>query len=198
MIVYRELEVENSFEGGAGYFGEDRLRTRWCDPIVQGIFINSASIPAMDYNKMRQQIQNTTDNTGYEYLIVIPNNPEFKQWADSIMVFRQKQGILTDSKTLNEMGVSKVSGLNGYFNEACNTWDIPPAVILLMADYVSNPNNSIISPIWDNYCASDNIFSDVNNDDMPDMIFARITAKNNNSSGRCFYITSLQCKLEYA
>jgi len=178
LIVYRDVEVEISFEGSTGHFGEDRLRSRWWDPIIQDAFINSASIPEMDYNKMMQQITNSTDNAGCEYLIVIPNNPEFKQWADSIRLFRQKQGILTDIKTLDEIGTNTVTGLESYFNEAYNTWDIPPAAILLLADYGTNADNSITSPIWDNYCASDNIFSDVNNDDMPDMIFARITANN--------------------
>jgi len=178
LIVYRDVEVEIGFEGGTGYFGEDRLRSRWWDPIIMDIFINSASIPEMDYNKMRQEITGQTDNAGCEYLIVTPNNPEFKQWADSIRIFRQKQGILTDVITLDEIGTNSVNGLENYFNDAYNTWDIPPAAILLLADYGSNASNSITSPIWDNYCASDNIFSDVNNDDMPDMIFARITANN--------------------
>jgi len=178
LIVYRDVELEIEFEGGAGYFGEDRLRSRWWDPILEDVFINSASIPEMDYNKMRQQTQNVRDDAGCEYLIVIPDNPEFKQWADSIRLFRQKQGILTDIITLDEIGTNSVNGLKTYFSDAYNTWDIPPAAILLLADYGSNANNSIISPIWDNYCASDNIFSDVNNDDMPDMIFARITANN--------------------
>ena len=178
LIVYRDVEVEISFEGSTGHFGEDRLRSRWWDPIIQDAFINSALIPEMDYNKMRQQITNSTDNAGCEYLIVIPNNPEFKQWADSIRLFRQKQGISTDIITLDEIGTNTVNGLKSYFSDAYNTWDIPPAAILLLADYGSNASNSITSPIWDNYCASDNIFSDVNNDDMPDMIFARITANN--------------------
>jgi hypothetical protein len=178
LIVYRDVELEISFEGGNGHFGEDRLRSRWWDPIIQDAFINSASIPEMDYNKMRQEITNLTDNAGCEYLIVIPNNPEFKQWADSIRIFRQKQGISTDIMTLDEIGTNTVNGLEAYFNEAYNTWDVPPAAILLLADYGTNAANSITSPIWDNYCASDNIFSDVDNDDMPDMIFARITANN--------------------
>ena len=47
-----------------------------------------------------------------------------------------------------------------------------------MADYGTNANNSIISPIYDNYCVSDNIFADVTGNHMPDMIFARMTAQN--------------------
>ena len=45
-------------------------------------------------------------------------------------------------------------------------------------DYGTNAANSIVSPIWDSYCVSDNIYADVTNNDMPDIIFARITAQN--------------------
>ena len=178
LIVYRDVEVEIVFEGGTGHFGSDRLRNRWWDPIVQDVFLNSASLPEMDYNKMRQQAQNLRDDAGCEYLIVVPNNPEFSQWADSIKLFRQKQGILTNIVTLDDIGSNTVSGLENYFNNAYNTWDIPPAAVLLLADYGTNANSTIIAPIWDNYCASDNIFADVNNNKVPDMIFARITANN--------------------
>ncbi|MFP4469864.1 MAG: C25 family cysteine peptidase [Bacteroidales bacterium] len=178
LVVYRDIRVEIEFEGGSGYIGEDRLRSRWWDPIMQDVFLNSASLPEIDYNKRRQQIMSSRDDAGYEYLIVVPNNPEFSAWADSIKQFRQKQGILTGIMTLDEIGTNTASGLENFFNDAYNNWDIPPAAVLLLADYGTNAANTIISPIYNSYCASDNIYSDVDNDDMPDMIFARITANN--------------------
>jgi len=176
--IYRDVEVEVSFEGGTGEFGDTRLRSYWWDPIMQDAFLNSAALPEIDYNKHRQQVMNSTRDAGYEYLIVVPNNPEFTQWADSIKDFRQKQGILTGIVTLDEIGGNTTTILENYFNDAFNNWDIPPAAVLLLADYGTNAANSIVSPIWDNYCASDNIYADVNNNDMPDMVFARITANN--------------------
>ncbi len=176
--IYRDVEVEVTFEGGTGEFGDTRLRSYWWEPILQDAFLNSASLPTIDYNKHRQQVMNSTRDAGYEYLIIVPNNPEFSQWADSIKDFRQKQGILTGVVTLDEIGGNSTTVLENYFNDAYNNWDIPPAAVLLLADYGTNAANSIISPIWDSYCASDNIYADVNNNDMPDIVFARITANN--------------------
>lgn len=177
LLVYRDVKVEITFEGGRGEFGDNRLRSRWWDPIMKDIFLNYASLPQVDYNQQHQQARKNRDE-GYEYLIVVPNNPEFMQWADSIRDFRQEQGILTGIVTLDEIGTTGATGLKNYFHNIYNTWTIPPAAILLLADYGTNAANSIISPIWDNYCASDNIYADVNNNSMPDIIFARITANN--------------------
>jgi hypothetical protein len=50
---------------------------------------------------------------------------------------------------------------------------------LLLSDYQSSGlSYGITSPLWDNYCVSDNIYADVDNNDLPEMTFARITAQN--------------------
>lgn len=174
LIVYRDIEVAISFEGGNGQFGEERLRSRWFDPILRDVFLNQASIPVMDYNKSFQG----TKDLGCEYLIVTPNNEDFQAWADSIKQFRTLQGIMTDVVTLDDIGGNNVNTLEGYFNDAYNTWDIVPAAVLLLGDYSTNASEGIVSPIWDNYCVSDNIYADVTNNDMPDIIFARMTAQD--------------------
>jgi hypothetical protein len=171
LIIYRDIKFEVSFEGGDGQFGEDRLRSRWWDPIHQDVFLNSATLPEIDYNRQRNEAM-TRNGSGCEYLIVVPNGPEFYQWADSIRQFRQKQGILTDIVTLDEIGGTSATQLKNYFTQAYSTWDIPPAAVLLLADYGNNANNSITSPIYNNYCVSDNIFADMTNNHMPDVVFA--------------------------
>ncbi len=45
LIVNQDIEVEVTFEGGNGQFGEDRLRSRWWDPIIRDAVVNQASIP---------------------------------------------------------------------------------------------------------------------------------------------------------
>jgi hypothetical protein len=177
LIVYRDIAFEVTFEGGDGNFGEDRLRSRWWDPIHQDALLNSAMLPEIDYNRQRNEAM-TRNGSGCEYLIVVPNAPEFYQWADSIKQFRQKQGILTDIVTLDEIGGTSAAQVKNYFTQAYSTWDIPPAAVLLLADYGSNANNSITSPIYNNYCVSDNMFADMTNNHMPDVVFARITANN--------------------
>lgn len=177
LVIYRDIDIEIVFEGGNGHFGEDRLRSRWFDPILEDALMNYNSLPVIDYSARVQQNKNS-DATGFEYLIVIPNNPIWLPYAQQIKEWRTKQGILTGIKTLSEIGGSTVAILENYFNNAFNTWDIPPVAVLLMADFGTDANNSIISPIYNSYCASDNIFADVNGNHMPDMVFARMTAQN--------------------
>lgn len=171
LVVNKDIEIEISFEGGNNKYGEDRLRNRWWDPIIQDAVINPEVI---------KEISNSskgTAQTGCEYLIIVPDDPIFISWADSLKNFRNCQGILTEIMTTTEVGGNTVTAIEGFINNAYNTWDIPPAAVLLMADFGLGEDR-IISPIYDNYCASDNIFADVDNDQMPDVIFARMTAQN--------------------
>ncbi len=174
LLVYRDIEIEVIFDGGTNHFGEDRLRSRWWDPILSDALLNFESLPKPDYNKAFQ----ATEDMGCEYLIVTPTNPEFLQWADSIKQFRTMQGIMTDIMTVEDCGGNNVNALENFFNDAFNTWDIVPSAVLILGDYGTNSATSITSPIWNNYCVSDNIWADVNGNDMPDIIFARMTAQN--------------------
>ncbi|MBN3034729.1 MAG: T9SS type A sorting domain-containing protein [Bacteroidales bacterium] len=175
LIVYRDLEIRVTFEGGNGQFGDNRLRSRWWDPLFSDMFLNFETLPEMDYNR---SFQGDTRDTGCEYLIVVPTGAEFQQWADSIRIFRNRQGIQTDVVTVDDCGGNTATALEAYFNNAYNNWDIVPAAVLLMADYGTNPAMNIIAPIYNNYCASDNIYADVTGNSMPDIVFARMTANS--------------------
>jgi len=175
LTVYRDIQVKVSFEGGNGQFGEDRLRSRWWEPMFSDMFLNYESLPKVNYNK---SFQGPTDDLGCEYLIITPTGADFLQWADSIKKFRMRQGILTDIKTVEEVGGNNVNTIENYINDAYNNWDIVPAAVLIMADYGTNATNSITSPIYNSYCVSDNIWADVTGNQMPDIVFARMTAQN--------------------
>jgi Peptidase family C25/Propeptide_C25/Secretion system C-terminal sorting domain len=175
LIVYRDIEIEVEFIGGNGHFGEDRLRSRSFDQILGNSVMNCASLEKINYD---QRILNQRSDEGCEYLIVSPDGAEFQQWADSIRMFRIQQGITTEIVTISEIGNNNAITLENYFNNAYNTWTTPPTAVLLLGDYGSDPNTQVMSPIWDNYCVSDNIYADVNGNSMPDMVFARITARN--------------------
>ena len=131
LIVYRDIKVEISFNGGNGHFGEDRLRSRWWDPILSDMLLNYETLPKMDYNRSFQ----SKDETGCEYLIIVPNDIAFTVWADSIKKFRTTQGIYTDIATLNEIGGNTPELIEGYIDMAYNTWDIVPVACLLLGDY---------------------------------------------------------------
>ncbi len=173
--ILRDIEVEISCSGGDGVYGEERLRNRYWDAILQDALINYSSLPKINYDQ-RQSVP--ADNTGYEYLIITPTGSAFIQWADSIRRFRIRQGISTVVKTLAEVGGNTTSAIESYINNAYNTWNPAPAAVLLLGDYGTDASNSVISPIYDSYCVSDNIYGDVDGNHLPDISMARITANN--------------------
>ncbi|MCF8333276.1 MAG: T9SS type A sorting domain-containing protein [Bacteroidales bacterium] len=175
LIVYRDLEVEVTYTGGNNQFGEAKYRSRWFDPLIKDAVLNRSVIPEKDYTR---KLSGNSREEGCEYLIVSPDGEEFQQWADSIKRFRNMQGIHTKVVTLSEIGANDPDVLESYFDEAYNTWDTPPAAVLLLGDYGDDMENRVISPIYDSYCASDNIYADVTGNHMPDMVFGRITAQN--------------------
>ena len=95
LIVYRDLKVQVSFIGGNGHFGEDRLRSRWWDPMLESILLNYSSLPQVEY---KYQSDSMTED--FEYLIITPNNPDYLSWADTIKNWRTTQGIRTGIVTL--------------------------------------------------------------------------------------------------
>ncbi len=173
LIVYRDIDIEIGFIGGSGHFGEDRLRSRWWDPILEDALFNYASLPGIDYNR-----RFNTETAGCEYLIIRPDGAEFAKWADSIKNFRVQQGICTKIVTITEVGGNVATTVENYVNNAYNTWTPAPAAVLMLGDYGTSTSNSLISPIYNNYCVSDNILADVNGNQMPDIAFARMTANN--------------------
>lgn len=176
LIVYRDIQFEVVVEGGKNIYCEDGYRSRYWDPILSDMLLNYNNLPKIDYNK--RYTDSTKDETGCEYLIVSPNGDDFTAWADTIRRFRNKQGVYTKIVTLEEIGSNTANGLEDYFDDIYQNWDIKPAAVLLLGDYGTDAETQITSPIWDNYCVSDNIFADVSGNDMPDIIFARITARD--------------------
>lgn len=119
-----------------------------------------------------------SDETGCEYIIISPNADYFVQWANEIKNFRNKQGIITEVFTLEEIGGNSVNEIEDFLNNAYTGWDISPIGVLLLGDYGTNSENSIISPVFNGYCVADNMFADVDGDDLPEMVISRICATN--------------------
>ena len=117
-----------------------------------------------------------TPQDGAEYLIISPNGQHFILWANALKQFRMQQGFLSKVVTIDEIGSNTVNAIENYINNAYNTWTIPPMAVLLLGDDGDDPENSIKAPVWDNYCVSDNIYADVDEDDLPDLIISRICA----------------------
>ncbi|MCX6166350.1 MAG: C25 family cysteine peptidase [Ignavibacteriae bacterium] len=182
LIVYTDLKVEVSFIGGNGHFGDDAFRSRWWEPILSDNLLNYSSLPIIDFDNRYSDIM--TEN-GYEYVIIVPNNPEFSQWADTIKNFRNAQGIKTGVYKLSDIGGNTVAAIKTWVTTAYNTWTIKPAAICLLADYGTDASgaSTIISILQTHPAsypsfASDNYYADVNGDEMPEIVFSRIIANN--------------------
>ena len=173
LIVYHDLKVEVIFEGGSNSFGEDRLRSRWFDPILSDMMINFESLPAVQYPSHSPESL-TAD---FEYVIITPDDATFISWAEQLSLFRNQQGIRTGIFTTTEIGGNTTVAIESFVNDAFANWAVPPVAVLLLGDYGTS-GNTVVSPIWDSYCASDNIYADVSGNDMPDVIFARMTAQD--------------------
>ncbi|MCK4584024.1 hypothetical protein KAU13_01250, partial [candidate division WOR-3 bacterium] len=176
LIVYKDIRFRIDFIGGNGHFGEDRLRSRFWEPILQGHLLNYNTLPKIDFYAPERIMA----RDGYEYIIIVPDDPTyFEAWGDTIKAWRKLQGISCDVFTLTEVGGSSSSAIENFLNNAYNTWDPAPVAFLLLSDYPSSGDvYGITSPVWNSHCVSDNIYADVNGDDLPDMHHARITAQN--------------------
>ncbi|MBD3170398.1 MAG: PKD domain-containing protein, partial [candidate division Zixibacteria bacterium] len=176
LTIYKNLELEVVFNGGTGQFGDNRLRSRYWEPILKSNLSNYSSLPRVDFNN---NLDMPLSDTDLEYIIIVPDDPAFIAWADTIKNWRQLQGIRTGVVPLTEIGGNSTSAIENYINNAYNTWTIPPSAVLLLSDYQSSGDAyGITSPYWNGYCVSDNIYADVDNDDLPDVALARITAQN--------------------
>jgi PKD repeat protein len=179
LIVYQDLKVEITFNGGNGQIGEDRLRSKWWDPIVNDAVLNSSIIPEKDYS----YIPSDSKTPDYEYIIITVDDPDFLSWADTIKNWRNQQGISTGIVTTTELSGNTVANIKNYISNAYDTWDVPPVAVLLLGDYATD-NTGIISILYDHPSgypdyASDNYYADMNGNNLPDLVVARITGNDN-------------------
>lgn len=183
LIVYNNIKVEVSFSGGSGQFGRPAYRSRYWEPILQDMLLNYQQLPSLGEIESSRKGLYTMADTGCEYAIIIPNDPAFAQWADSIKKFRREQGILTHVYSLNAIGGSTEAAIDAWVAAAYNTWTIKPAAMLILADFGTNPATTVESHLYPHPAsypdfASDNYFADVTGDDLPDVVFSRIVANN--------------------
>ena len=138
-----------------------------------------------DFSDYDSRVKNILDNNleGCQYLIVTPNNSGIQQWADTLARFRNEQGILTKVVSLNEIGDNFPVNIRNYFNNIYKNWRLSPSAILLFGDYNLDATKGISSfylndhPDKHSYLA-DNKLVDFNNDNLPEIVIARMPAAN--------------------
>ena len=176
LIVHTELVLRVNFAGGNGEFGEARLRSRYWEPLLRNHLLNYDMLPPADFGRPG----GGRDGTGCEYVILIPDHPDFASWADTLKNWRQLQGISTEVYTTTDIGGGTATAIESFLDTAYGTWDPAPAAFLILADYPEEPYPGIEAPVWNDHCISDNIYADVDGDSLPDMVAGRICARDAN------------------
>lgn len=185
LVVIRDVKIALEFTGGNGTFGNSAFRSPYWDGMMQDQILNFQSLPEVNYaQRMQDYLNRNTDDDECEYIIISPDGAEFQSWADSIRKFRMEQGILTKVFTLTEVGGNTEAAIKAFIDNAYNNWTIKPAACLLFGDYGSDASKNITSHMYSHPAgypnfASDNYFADVTNDNLPDVVFARIVANTN-------------------
>ena len=186
LVVTRDLDFEVVFEGGNGVFGGDpRYRSTAWDHIIRDMVINESILPDADYQSFIKDAVHRRD-TGCEYLIITPDNPEFIALADSIKLFRNQQGILTDVVSVAEIGGNNQNAIRSYIQNAYNNWDIPVSAVLILGDHNEDGTKGVVSYMMNNHpggdgynpYVSDNKYGDANGDHLPEVVMGRITGRN--------------------
>ena len=185
LIVYEDLELELSTEGGNGTYGDLRYRTPEWDQILSDMLLNREVLPEVDYGeRLRQHYENR--ETGCEYLIITPDNADFVQLADSIKKFRTEQGIPTKVYTVSQCGGNNGNSIRNFIRNAYNNWDMPPAAVLLLGDHDTDPAKGVVSFTMNNHPGgsgynpyiSDHAYAVTGNNHMPNIIIGRITGRD--------------------
>lgn len=178
LVVYKDLRVRVDFEGGNGHFGDDALRNIYWEPLLQGHLLNYSSLPKIDF-----YAPSRFGRDGYEYIIIVPDDPVFIAWADTIKRWRKLQGISTNVYTLTQVGGNTITTIKNFLATAYNTWNPRPVGFLLLSDYQTSgktygiTSRSLTHPYMETY-VMDNFYADINGDSLPDMFHGRITAQS--------------------
>ncbi len=171
-LAAQDVEFRVRFEGGPGLFGEERLRTRLWEPVLERWILNHASLPAVSPAALPDREE------GCEFVILCPDDAASTAWADSLRAWRTLQGISTQVFTTAEIG-STWQEIRDFLVNAYTTWTVPPAAFLLLGDYPGSGDGRLAgvpAPLYQGYAVSDNLYADIDGDGLPDMFHGRITA----------------------
>jgi len=184
-VIY-DMDIEVSFEGGEGQFGDPRYHNPAWDHILRDLVINSDMLSETHYYKhLNEAIRDGEE--GCEYLIITLDDPAFLAWADTLKQFRTKQGILTKVATTTDCGGNEPDSIRNYILNAYDNWAIPPAAVLLFGGNQATHQSFglkpffTVSPVsWGHtyIYPTDNPFADMNGDSIPDLAVSRMPVYN--------------------
>ena len=127
LIVRRDMKVNISFDGGTGEFGDDLYRHPLFEGVLKQNIINYGSVQPTRYVELAQAAAAAAKGSEeFEYIIIVPDDPDFIAWADTLKEFRKKQGIKTGIFTITEIGGNTPAMVEAFIDNAYNNWTIKP------------------------------------------------------------------------
>ncbi|MFA8451002.1 MAG: C25 family cysteine peptidase [Bacteroidales bacterium] len=176
LVVYTDIEVELQTSNTRSYYVEDRYRSKYWDDILADFVINYDQLPPLP-----EQRTIKAGEKGCDYLILVPNVSYIKQWADTIRVFRNEQGIKTDIVCIDDIGGNDFDKIDDFFEKVAAEYNPVPSGVLLMSDYGTTSKyitaKEYKHPTKETYF-TDNDYADVTGNALPDFAFARMTGRN--------------------
>ena len=106
---------------------------------------NSVFAQIPDFFNMPRADEIGERRDGCDYLIITPNDPSIKEWADTLRNFREVQGIITKVMTMDEVGSNHPDSLKAFLLYTYEEWNPAPAAVLLLGDYAADPTQGITS-----------------------------------------------------
>jgi hypothetical protein len=129
--VYHRARIEVRFSGGTGYFVQERLRSRFFEPLYARMLLNYGMFDSY------QPLRAPRDDEG-EMIIIVPDAME--STVQSYAQWRTISGLPTVVNTLTEVG-GDTAGIRQYIQQAYDTWQTPPSFVLLVGDADLMPTN---------------------------------------------------------
>ncbi len=170
VTVYHKMRVEIHFAGGDGQFVDQRLRSRFFEPLLEGLLVNYPSLGgSMPLGEVR---------SGEGEMIILAPDAMYSA-AAPLAEWRTQSGLPTVLKKLSEVG-DQATDIEQYVRNAYDTWDTPPSFLLLIGDSNLMATNYRTHHPWQmNMTAADLYYCTVDGPDLfADIHYGRISVNN--------------------
>ena len=168
--IYTRARVGVRFSGGTGRFVEDRLRSRFFEPLFRQTLLNYDAIGGFDpLPRVRE---------GEGELLIIAADALYSA-VTPLAEWRTAEGLPAVVVTRTAAG-STAEGIRQYIEDAYQQWETPPSFVLLVGDAETLPTNYLyMHPIQFNMTAADLWYFTVDGTDyFADMHYGRISVDN--------------------
>ncbi len=180
--AHSNLRVRLTFEGGGAMLSDERLRSRYFEPLLARTLLN--------YTQLEPTAQSLgsslSSGTGCDFLIITA--PEFVNQANLLADWKIRRGIDTRVRTTTQTGPTAPT-IQSYIQNAYDTWNPAPSFVLFLGDAEFIPTNYVTKHPGQqppgSYIGTDLYYATVDGSDyFPDISTGRISVDTANQAWR--------------